>query len=408
MKVFIRIALIAIVGSLLPLISEAQTVGQEVQKLHTVLDNLYNEMIPLCSQLISVARAIAGFGATFYIGYRVWRHIANAEPIDFFPLLRPFVLAILIGIFPVVLSVINGVLKPTVTATETMVNNSNDAIKKLLAEREAAIKATKKWQVLVGETGNGDRNEWYKYTHPGKDPDDEGFFEEIGNDFRFGFQKMEYNLKFYIKMWISQVLQILYYAAALCIDTIRTFHLVVLAILGPLVFALSVYDGFQHTLSVWLARYINIFMWLPCANIFGSLLGKVQENMIKIDISQLQTNDDTFFTSTDAAYLIFMVIGIIGYFTIPSVANYIVHASGGSALMSKVTNMSMGAGMSAMGGGMSAMSAAPSMMGSAGSFAADMFVPDDRLKQALADAKNSEPYFKDSGTGNYQRDKLAG
>jgi len=37
--------------------------------------------------------------------------------------------------------------------------------------------------------------------------------------------------------------------------------------------------------------------------------------------------------------LIFLIIGIIGYFTIPSVANYIVNAGGGNALLYKVSNM---------------------------------------------------------------------
>jgi len=191
----------------------------------------------------------------------------------------------------------------------------------------------------------------------------------------------------------------LYYAASLCIDTIRTFHLVVLSILGPLVFALAIYDGFQHTLSVWLARYINIYMWLPCANIFGSILGKVQENMIKIDIGQLQTNEDTFFTSTDIAYLIFMVIGIVGYFTVPSVANYIVHASGANTLLSK-TNSLVTASTQMSSGAMNTLS-------SSGSYASDMRGP-DRLSTALADATNSESYYKDGGGSNYQHGKLSG
>jgi conjugative transposon TraJ protein len=135
-------------------------------------------------------------------------------------------------------------------------------------------------------------------------------------------------------------LQIIYYAASLCIDTIRTFQLIVLAILGPLVFGLSVFDGFQHTLTSWLARYINIYLWLPVANLFGAILGKSQENMLKIDMGQLQSNGDTFFTSTDAAYLIFMIIGIIGYFTVPSVANYIVHAHGANTLTQRVNQVS--------------------------------------------------------------------
>ena len=107
---------------------------------------------------------------------------------------------------------------------------------------------------------------------------------------------------------MSEVLKVLFEAAALCINTIRTFYLIVLAILGPLVFGLAVFDGFQHTLTVWLARYLNIFLWLPVANIFGGIMGKIQENMLKEDLHQIATNGDTFFSTTDTAYLIFMII----------------------------------------------------------------------------------------------------
>jgi len=121
-------------ASAVPFLVQAQTTADDVQSLHNVLQNVYDQMMPLCSQLISVARGIAAFAATFYIGYRVWRHIANAEPIDFFPLLRPFVLAILIGIFPKVLGVMNGILQPTVTVTAGMVKNSDQTVKTLLAQ----------------------------------------------------------------------------------------------------------------------------------------------------------------------------------------------------------------------------------------------------------------------------------
>ena len=138
---------------------------------------------------------------------------------------------------------------------------------------------------------------------------------------------------------MSEVLQVLYMAAALCINTIRTFYLIVLAILGPLVFGLAVFDGLGHTLMVWVARYINVFLWLPVANIFGSITGKVQEQMIALDIQQINSSGDTFFSSADTAYLIFMIIGIIGYFTVPSVANYIVNAAGSNTLLYKVSNV---------------------------------------------------------------------
>jgi conjugative transposon TraJ protein len=99
-----------------PLRIMAQGLGDDMSSLHGVLDQLYDEMMPLCSNLIAVGQGIAGFGTIWYIASRVWRHIASAEPIDFYPLFRPFVIGFCIMIFPSVLALINGVMKPTVTA----------------------------------------------------------------------------------------------------------------------------------------------------------------------------------------------------------------------------------------------------------------------------------------------------
>lgn len=241
---------------------------------------------------------------------------------------------------------INGVLKPTVTATAAMVEENDKAIKTLLNEKEKAIKNSKYWQMYIGASGEGDYKLWYKYTYPNQDPNDDNFLEGIGNDLRFALSKQAYNFKNTVKEWMSEVLQIVFQAASLCIDTLRTFQLIVLAILGPLAFGIAVFDGFQHTLSAWIARYINVFLWLPVANIFGGIIGTIQEKMISIDISQIQEQGDTFFSNTDIAYIAFLIIGIIGYFTVPSVAGFIINAGGGGALGQKATGL-----FNAVGGG---------------------------------------------------------
>ncbi len=61
--------------------------------------------------------------------------------------------------------------------------------------------------------------------------------------------------------------------------------------------------------------------------------------MLKLDIQQVQSAGDTFFNSTDTAYLIFLLIGIVGYFTVPAVAGYIINPGGGNGLLNKVTNL---------------------------------------------------------------------
>lgn len=395
------VVILMIIGTSLPQHSFAQGLAGEISSLQSVLDQVYDEMIELSSQLIGVARGIAGFAALWYIASRVWRQIAAAEPLDFYPLLRPFALGLAILLFPAVLSLMNGILQPIVGATGGMVIDSDKAIAVLLAKKEQAVKNSKSWDMYVGETGSGDREKWYKYTHPEEAlGGEEGIFESIGNDMKLWMDKQSYNFRNSIKQWMSEVLQVIYEAAALCINTIRTFYLIVLAILGPLVFGFAVFDGFQHTLTVWLARYINVFLWLPIANIFGSILGKIQENMLKLDINQVESAGDTFFSSTDTAYLIFMVIGIVGYFTVPTIANYVVHAGGGNGLLQKVNSMVISSASTVVASG-----------AAAGGMMADS-LGDQRgqMSQGMAGHGQNSGYFGNdqASQSKFQEDRLSG
>jgi len=389
---------ISTIGVLLlqvPLLARAQGLADDLKGMQPVLDNVYSQMIPLCSQLIGAARGIAGFAALWFIASRVWRQIANAEPLEFYPLLRPFALGLAILLFPAVIGLMNGVLQPVVSATGNMVQNSNTAIAALLKQKEAAIQQTAAYEMYVGENGDGDREKWYAYTHP-DDPngDDEGIIDGIGNDVKFWLAKQNYDFRNSIKQWLAQVLEVVYAAASLCINTIRTFFLIVLAILGPLVFGLSVFDGFQHSLNQWLARYVNIFLWLPIANIFGSIIGKVQENMIRLDISQIQNQGDTFFSSTDTAYTIFLIIGIVGYFCVPTVANFIVHAHGGNGMLQRVNTITAGTTSTVI----STSAAVTSATGS-------------RLAEGAKNMYNAPRHFMEgynSGGSDHQKERLSG
>ncbi len=396
MKYGVRMIGLFSVILLIPLLAPAQGMAGEIHSLQDVLEKLYEDMMPLCSQLIGVGRGIAGFAATWYIASRVWGHIARAEPVDFYPLFRPFVLGFAVLLFPSVIAMINGVMKPTVTATAAMVKDSDKAVAQLLQMKEEAIKKTAYWQMYVGESGSGDRDRWYKYHYKDKT---EGFFKSIGNDIRFAMAKVSYNFRNSIKQWMSEVLKVIFEAAALCINTIRTFYMIVLAMLGPLVFGIAVFDGFQHTLTVWIARYLNVFLWLPVANIFGGIMGKIQENMLKVDLQQIASNGDTFFSSTDTAYLIFMVIGIIGYFTVPSVANYIIHAGGGNTLLYKVTNMMH--------------SSSQSVLSNSTAMAKDALSNGyNQISSSMASYGSTGGYFKDGpaagGSDTYMKEKLQG
>ena len=102
-----------------------------------------------------------------------------------------------------------------------------------------------------------------------------------------------------------------------------------LSILGPLCFAISVWDGFQSTLTQWFCRYIQIYLWLPVSDLFSTILAKIQVLMLQNDIEALQNDPNFSIEASNGVYIVFLIIGIIGYFTIPTVAGWIIQAGGG-------------------------------------------------------------------------------
>ena len=294
----------------------------DFSNLHTILESLYNEMMPLCGDMLDVAKGLAGLGALFYVAVRVWQSLARAEPIDVYPLLRPFAIGICIMLFPtLVLGTMNTVLSPIVQGTHKMLEGQTMDMQqyreqKDRLEREAMLRNPETAYLVSDEEFDRQLDEL------GWSPDAMatrmGMYMEVGM----------YNLEKNIRDAFRSLLELLFAAASLLIDTVRTFFLVVLSILGPIAFAFSVWDGVQSTLSQWFTRYISVYLWLPVSDLFSCMLAKIQVLMLQNDILELQNNPNYSLDNSNSVYVIFMLIGIIGYFTVPTVAGWIVQAGG--------------------------------------------------------------------------------
>ena len=150
--------------------------------------------------------------------------------------------------------------------------------------------------------------------------------------------RASYNIKKTVRDWFREVLELMFAAAALIIDTLRTFFLVVLSILGPVAFAFSVWDGFHSTLSAWFSRYIQIYLWLPVSDLFSTILAKIQILMLQNDIEAMQADPDFSVEASNGVYIVFLIIGIVGYFTIPTVSGWIIQAGGGTGNYNRNVN----------------------------------------------------------------------
>ncbi len=294
----------------------------DFENLHQILRSLYDEMMPLCEDMAGVAKGIAGLGALFYVAYRVWQSLARAEPIDVFPMLRPFAIGLCIMFFPtVVLGTLSGVLSPIVQGTAKMLETETLDMNQYREQKDKleyeAMKRNPETAYLVSN------EEFDKQLEElGWSPDD------LVTMTGMYIERSMYQMKKGVRDFFRELLELLFQAAALVIDTLRTFFLVVLSILGPIAFAISVWDGFQSTLTQWICRYVQVYLWLPVSDMFSTILAKIQVLMLQSDIERMQADPNFSLDSSDGVYLVFMIIGIIGYFTIPTVSGWIIQAGG--------------------------------------------------------------------------------
>lgn len=310
----------------------------EFDNLHQILRSLYGQMMPLCGDMAGVAKGIAGLGALFYVAYRVWQSLARAEPIDVFPMLRPFAIGLCIMFFPtVVLGTVNSVLSPVVQGTAKLLETQTLDMNRY---REQKDRLEYEAMVRNPETAYLVSNEEYdkQLEELGWSPADMVTMAKMYLD-----RKM-YEIKKGIRDFFREILELMFAAAALVIDTVRTFFLVVLSILGPIAFAISVWDGFHATLTQWICRYVQVYLWLPVADLFSTVLAKIQVLMLQNDISELQNNPNFSLEASNGVYIVFLIIGIIGYFTIPTVAGWIIQAGGIGAYGRNVSQVAGRAG----------------------------------------------------------------
>ena len=309
--------------------------------LHQILQNLYAEMMPLCSQMTGVSKGLAGLGALFYVSYRVWQALARAEPVDVFPLLRPFALGLCIMLFPtLVLGTLNSILSPVVKGTHAILESQTFDMNEYRAQKDRleieAMRRNPETAYLVDKEAFDNRL------------DELGALDALEACGLYVDRAM-YNMKKGVHDFFRELLELMFNAAALVIDTLRTFFLTVLSILGPVSFAISCWDGFQASLTQWFVRYIGIYLWLPVSDLFSSVLARILVLMLQQDIEQLA--DPNFIPDgSNSVYITFLIIGIIGYFTIPTVAGWIVQAGGSAGNYGKNVNQTASKAGSIVGG----------------------------------------------------------
>lgn len=309
---------------------QAGTATQNFSTLYDTLDTVKQQMLEgNLDNFINVATLIGGLGALFYMAYRVWGSLARAEPVDVFPLLRPFALGLLIMNFGWVTGFLDTVISPIEAATTAMVSEGQDDLD---SSRKKLEEARQKKNRQDGKAYlNGDEEK-------DKALQDLGLWDKEYWEIQFEAKthEIEKNIVDFFHTAMAWIVE----AVKLAIATVSTFFLIMLSIFGPLVFGFACFDGFGHGLTAWISRYISISLWVPVCDVLSTILNKIEVLMNNIDLQTLQGAAGGDETASKWFFIVFYIIALIAYSTVPTVAGWIVEAGGGAgALGNKVAGV---------------------------------------------------------------------
>lgn len=120
---------------------DMNTIIAQMAAMEKMLDGLYDNSLPLVAQFTNLGRAIGGVGALIYISVKVWGHLARAERVDVFPLLRPFLIGLCILLFPQVCGMLRGLTSVISHSTDSIRTNESARIDALQAQKKAILDA---------------------------------------------------------------------------------------------------------------------------------------------------------------------------------------------------------------------------------------------------------------------------
>ena len=265
--------------------------------------------------LVDMARAIGGIAAFFYISKRIYEQLIADNPVSMLPLLRPFAFVLVITFWGQFVNLLLVPTKGLSKLSESVYADKKHIVKQRLDEKQQAILSTD--LPLFYENEEKEAALW-----------DKGINLLLTSYNIITGRAIQNQINFYIMDALRQVLESIFEVLVYLIAFLRTVFCVLLIIFGPLVFAISIFDGFQDNYLQWIARFINVNLYLPIALLILSLVQEILIYVLEIEIAQINAlsiyQPQLFYVSN----LIVPICGIIGMALVPKIASWIVQASG--------------------------------------------------------------------------------
>jgi conjugative transposon TraJ protein len=322
--------------------------------------DLFDKLSVNITDIGSIVAGIIGIGALFYFASKTWSALARNESIDIYPLLKPLVIIFLcLNFYTIVVTPMHYILSPLRTYTAKLAkdvkSNNKVAMDAIWEKSKEKRKQESKVREALRKSRGGIRKAKY------------GVIGAIlPNVADYVWTEVAPEVGEIVLQVLLQVLSLARDIIYFIINCLRLFFLIILGMIGPIAFALSLFPSFENSLSNWFAKYVSIYLWAPVCNIVSIILSQIELLMTE---SLVFSNSSDSHWSVSLVLIIFYVIGIGCYLSVPTIATWAVQGGASamelsSTLQSARKSALLAGGIAAAGSGKIA-GGAKSIMGSA-------------------------------------------
>jgi hypothetical protein len=301
------------------------------QNLLSTIETTYNTMKnENFGDVIQVGKAIGGIGALIYIMQKVWSMVLQGNGIDFIPLIRPFVLLMLITSSGLLCNSLDKI-------GETLETYSNVNAQAVGIKINEAM--TKRKQFIENDESFRRPKDAQAMKDQGFSLGDLGIIDELG----IKFDQSKAYLEFYFDYAVMKGLGLVHDVAYIALKLISFFMRLILRIVAPISFGLAIWEGFQNNIYEWVGKYLNYLFLSYCVGIYAQLLSRIELIYLNAQLQEIQTQQD----SSTLGVLVILLLGILGYLWVPTAANMLVSVGGVSQVTSGITRQASVGGGSA-------------------------------------------------------------
>ena len=122
---------------------------------------------------------------------------------------------------------------------------------------------------------------------------------------------------------------------------VSSVYLIILGLIGPFAFALSLMPGFQNNIRTWLARYIQISFWIPVTAFVDMVNIKIKGAMVSAMWNAAFIERFAY----PIHLIVFDVVTLVCLLGVPSLASWVITSAGASDVNRNIAQTAQKAAM---------------------------------------------------------------